>query len=67
MSGLRFNERLADHDAAGLLVLHHGRGFPDPETFAAACADQAAFHDELWEHTGLDASRTVLAGFRWAP
>ena len=38
-------------------------GYPDPETFQAAYRALAAFHDALWERTGLDASRTVLAGF----
>ena len=101
-------ERPAAGDAAGLLVLHHGRGadehdllslgdvldrerrlhvvtprapltvpgwpghhwyvvprvgYPDPETFAAAYAKLAVFHDELWERTGIAPERTVLGGF----
>lgn len=108
MSALAFQERPAAGEAAGLLVLHHGRGadehdllgladavdperrlhvaaprgpltlpgwpghhwyvvprvgFPDPETFHAAHRALAAFHDELWERTGLGPERTVLGGF----
>ena len=105
---LVFRERPADGDAAGLLVLHHGRGadendllpladvldperrlqvvtprapltlpglsgyhwyvvprvgYPDPDTFHSAYGQLAAFHDELWERTGLGPSQTVLGGF----
>jgi phospholipase/carboxylesterase len=108
MSDLAFQERPADGDPAGLLVLHHGRGadehdlltfadvldperrlhvatprapltlpgwpghhwyvvprvgYPDPATFHAAYAKLAAFHDELWERTGVAPERTVLGGF----
>ncbi len=108
MSSLVYRERPADGAAAGLLVLHHGRGadehdlldlagvldpqrrlhvvtpggpltvpgwggrhwyvvprvgHPDPETFDASYAKLAAFHDELWERTGIEPSRTVLGGF----
>lgn len=108
MSALRFRERPADGDAAGLLVLHHGRGadehdllgladvldphrrlhvvtprapltlegwpgyhwyvvprvgYPDPETFGRSLAKLAAFHDELWERTGIGPERTVFGGF----
>jgi phospholipase/carboxylesterase len=108
MSPLAFQERPAAGDAAGLLVLHHGRGadehdllgladvldperrlhvvtpggpltlpgwpgkhwymvprvgYPDPETFFAAHAALAAFHDALWERTGLTPARTVFGGF----
>ncbi len=108
MSALDFEERPAAGDAAGLLVLHHGRGadehdllgladvldpqrrlhvvtpggpltlpgwpgrhwyvvprvgFPDPDTFRAAFAALAAFHDEQWERTGLGPAQTVLGGF----
>jgi phospholipase/carboxylesterase len=108
MSGLVHRERPADGDAAGLLVLHHGRGadehdllgladvldpgrrlhvvtprgplqlpgwpgnhwyvvarvgYPDHDTFHAAYARLAAFHDELWERTGFAPDRTVLGGF----
>jgi phospholipase/carboxylesterase len=38
-------------------------GYPDPDTFRAARSALAAFHDELWERTGLTAERTVLGGF----
>ena len=38
-------------------------GYPDPETFHRAYRELAAFHDELWERTGVEPSRTVLGGF----
>jgi phospholipase/carboxylesterase len=38
-------------------------GYPDPETFHAAFAALAAFHDELWERTGIGPERTILGGF----
>ncbi len=38
-------------------------GYPDPETFRAAHAALAAFHDELWERTGIAPGATVLGGF----
>ncbi len=38
-------------------------GSPDPRTFDAARAELAAFHDELFERTGLTAAQTVLGGF----
>jgi phospholipase/carboxylesterase len=38
-------------------------GYPDPETFHAAYRTLAAFHDALWERTGVAAERTVLGGF----
>jgi phospholipase/carboxylesterase len=38
-------------------------GFPEPETFHAAYRKLAAFHDELWERTGLIPGQTVLGGF----
>jgi phospholipase/carboxylesterase len=38
-------------------------GYPDPDTFWAAYARLAAFHDELWERTGVGPDRTVLGGF----
>jgi phospholipase/carboxylesterase len=38
-------------------------GYPDPETFHAAHRKLAAFHDALWERTGVAAERTVLGGF----
>jgi phospholipase/carboxylesterase len=108
VTGLVHRERPAAGEAAGLLVLHHGRGtddrdllglgdaldperrlhvvtprgpltlpgwpghhwyvvprvgYPDPDTFRAAYAALAAFHDELWERTGLGPERTVLGGF----
>jgi phospholipase/carboxylesterase len=105
---LRYQERAAAGEPAGLLVLHHGRGadefdllglgaeldpqrrlhvvtpraplslpgqggahwylvprvgHPDPSTFAAAVAELAAFHDELWERTGIAPGKTTLGGF----
>src|ERR1700712_2664766 len=38
-------------------------GYPDHDTFHAAYAQLAAFHDELFERTGLGPERTVLGGF----
>jgi phospholipase/carboxylesterase len=38
-------------------------GYPDPETFHTAYRKLAAFHDALWERTGVAAERTVLGGF----
>jgi len=38
-------------------------GYPDPETFRSAYAGLAAFHEELWERTGIAPSETVLGGF----
>jgi phospholipase/carboxylesterase len=38
-------------------------GYPDPTTFHAAHRALAAFHDELWERTGIAPERTVLGGF----
>jgi phospholipase/carboxylesterase len=38
-------------------------GYPDPDTFAAAYRALAAFHDELWERTGVGPAGTVLGGF----
>ena len=38
-------------------------GYPDPETFHAAFAALAAFHDDVWQHTGIRPERTVLGGF----
>ena len=38
-------------------------GYPDPETFHAAFALLAGFHDELWQDTGIGPERTVLGGF----
>jgi phospholipase/carboxylesterase len=112
VSSLEFRERPAAGAAAGLVVLHHGRGadeqdllglsdvldperrlhvitprapltlpgspgyhwyvvprvgFPDPETFRAAHAALAAFHDSLWERTGLTRRRRCSAGSPWAP
>jgi phospholipase/carboxylesterase len=108
VSALVYRDRPAEGQAAGLLVLHHGRGtdehdllglanaldperrlhvvtprgplslpgwpghhwyvvprvgYPDPDTFWAAYAALAAFHDELWERTGLGPEQTVLGGF----
>ena len=38
-------------------------GYPDRDTFDSAYAKLAAFHDELWERTGVGPERTVLGGF----
>lgn len=38
-------------------------GYPDPETFLAACMKLTELHDELWERTGITPQATVLAGF----
>jgi phospholipase/carboxylesterase len=38
-------------------------GFPDHETFHAAYDKLAAFHDELWERTGIAPEKTVFGGF----
>jgi phospholipase/carboxylesterase len=38
-------------------------GYPDPDTFHSAYATLAAFHDELWQRTGIGPERTVLGGF----
>jgi len=38
-------------------------GYPDPDTFRAAYADLAAYHDALWERTGTTPEQTVLGGF----
>jgi phospholipase/carboxylesterase len=38
-------------------------GYPDPDTFRRAYAELAAFHDELWERTGVQPADTVLGGF----
>jgi phospholipase/carboxylesterase len=38
-------------------------GYPDHDTFHAAYAQLADFHDELWERTGIEPSRTVFGGF----
>jgi phospholipase/carboxylesterase len=38
-------------------------GYPDHDTFHAAYHKLAAFHDELWERTGVAPARTVFGGF----
>jgi phospholipase/carboxylesterase len=38
-------------------------GYPDPATFDAAYRALAAFHDEVWERTGIPPERTILGGF----
>jgi phospholipase/carboxylesterase len=38
-------------------------GYPDPSTFDAARLELGAFHDELWDRTGLGPDQTVLGGF----
>ena len=38
-------------------------GYPDPDTWRAAYAALAGFHDELWERTGTTPETTVFGGF----
>jgi phospholipase/carboxylesterase len=38
-------------------------GYPDHDTFDAAYGKLAAFHDEVWERTGIAPARTVFGGF----
>lgn len=38
-------------------------GYPDPTTFHASYRALAAFHDAVWERTGIGPERTVLGGF----
>jgi phospholipase/carboxylesterase len=38
-------------------------GYPDRDTFRAAYGQLGAFHDELWERTGLTPAQTVFGGF----
>jgi phospholipase/carboxylesterase len=38
-------------------------GFPDPASFHQSFTQLATFHDELWERTGVPASKTVFGGF----
>jgi phospholipase/carboxylesterase len=38
-------------------------GHPDPDSFQAAVTALGAFHDELWERSGIGPQSTVLAGF----
>jgi phospholipase/carboxylesterase len=38
-------------------------GYPDPDTFHRAYKSLVAFHDEVWERTGVAPERTVLGGF----
>jgi phospholipase/carboxylesterase len=38
-------------------------GYPDPATFAGAYEQLGAFHDELWQSTGIGPERTILGGF----
>ena len=38
-------------------------GSPTPTASVVAYRRLAAFHDELWERTGIDPTRTVLGGF----
>lgn len=38
-------------------------GYPDQDTFHASFGKLAAFHDGLWERTGVGPERTVLGGF----
>jgi phospholipase/carboxylesterase len=38
-------------------------GYPNPDTFQAAYRKLAAFHDELWQRTGITPENTVFGGF----
>jgi phospholipase/carboxylesterase len=38
-------------------------GYPDQATFHAAYRQLGAFHDELWQRTGIAPADTVLGGF----
>jgi phospholipase/carboxylesterase len=38
-------------------------GYPDHDTFHSAFARLAAFHDELWERTGVAPDKTIFGGF----
>jgi phospholipase/carboxylesterase len=38
-------------------------GYPDHDTFHAAYAGLARFHDELWARTGLTPAQTIFGGF----
>src|SRR4051794_19053157 len=38
-------------------------GYPDPDSFHTAFDALAAFHDELWQRTGIGPERTVFGGF----
>jgi phospholipase/carboxylesterase len=38
-------------------------GYPDHDTFQAAYEKLAAFHDELWQRTGIAPEKTVFGGF----
>jgi phospholipase/carboxylesterase len=38
-------------------------GYPDPKTFRAAHDQLAAFHDELWQRTGVAPAQTIFGGF----
>src|SRR3954464_10075029 len=38
-------------------------GYPDPDTFHASFDKLAAFHDEVWERTGVSPAKTIFGGF----
>ena len=38
-------------------------GHPDRDSFELACRALGELHDEIWQQTGIDPSRTVLGGF----
>jgi phospholipase/carboxylesterase len=38
-------------------------GYPDHDTFERGFATLGAFHDELWQQTGIAPAQTVLGGF----
>jgi phospholipase/carboxylesterase len=43
--------------------LVEGVGYPDAETFRVATRELGAFHDALWQRTGIGPAQTVLGGF----
>lgn len=38
-------------------------GYPDPDSFRSTYLGLSAFHDGLWERTGIAPARTILGGF----
>ena len=38
-------------------------GYPEPETFRTGYAALSAFHDQVWQRSGIPPERTVLGGF----
>jgi phospholipase/carboxylesterase len=64
MSALTFRERPADGDAAGLLVLHHGRGADEQDLLSLGdVLDPAA--PSARRHAARAAAARRLAGYHW--